>query len=104
MVENEEFNLEDIELFKVTFNSKKNLTELLDPTFLEELNDEFGNVNCINLILNVASPEESQSPKLLVLNHRNDEEIENKKISAELNTVKISNDKSLKKIIKLLSK
>lgn len=107
MVSKKELKLEDIELSKVSFNSKYNLTELLNETFLKELTDKFGNVECINFVINISPKDESQIPNLIMLSHKNDEDIKNKKISAELNTIKYSNNNNnnnLKDVVELLIK
>lgn len=103
MEDMDEINWEEIELNHVKFNSKKNLTELIDKDFLQDLTDEFEEVNCINIILNL-SKENSEPPKLLVLSHNNDEEVINKKVGVEFNSVNISGDEYIRKIINLLSK
>ena len=99
----DEINWDKIELNHVKFNSKKNLTELIDDDFLQDLNSEFEDVNCINIILNLSN-DSNEPPKLLVLSHNNDEEVINKKVGVEFNSVNISGDEYIRKIINLLSK
>lgn len=101
----DKINLDEIELSKVKFNSKKNLTEMLDSEFLDDLNQEFGDINCISIVLNISSDEKPQTPKLIILNHKNDDAVINKVITAEFNAINSSeNDDSLKKVINLLIK
>lgn len=95
---------EEIELNHVKFNSKKNLTELIDDNFLKDLTSEFEDVTCINIILNISPKESNEPPRLLVLSHTNDEEVINKKVGVEFNSVNTSGDEYIRKIINLLSK
>lgn len=104
MVDIEKINWDEIDLTNVKFNSKKNLTELIDGDFLKELTSEFENVECINIILNMSSKDNNEPPKLLVLSHNNDKELINKKIGVEFKSLNSSGNEYIKKVINLLSK
>lgn len=100
----DKLDLDNIKLSKVTFNSEKNLTELLNEDFLNKLNNEFEEMECINIVLHVSLGEEKPS-KLIVLNHKTDSDVENKQINAECNTIGPNqDDDEIKKIINLLIK